>query len=126
RLTLRRGAGIGGDVAIGADAYRHTLIGAKPGGLDGIADADADVAALRQRRLLAFGEGRVVHGLERHLLAFRIVAAVIDDRPAVAENDADVVGHLFGRDEVAPANLGGIEPEFLGDALQEPLHDENR
>jgi hypothetical protein len=63
---------------------------------------------------------------QRGLLPFRIIAAVVNQRLAVAENQADLVGHLLGLDEIAPAHLGTIELQFAGDAVEQSLHGEHR
>ena len=34
------------------------------------------------------------------------------------------VGHLLGRNEIAPPHLGAVEIELLGDAVEQPLHAE--
>ena len=63
---------------------------------------------------------------QRRLLPFRIIAAVIDQRLAVAENQTDRVGHLLRLDEIAPPHLGAIELQFAGDAVEQSLHGEHR
>ena len=68
-------------------------------------------AALAPRGLAARREIRPAGGRQRAALAFRIVAAVIDHRAAVALRHRRRIGHLFGRDEIAAADFVAREPE---------------
>ena len=124
-LALRRGARRQRDLAGGGDAHRRTLVRPEPRALDGIGEADADVAALLQGGGLPCGEVRIAGCLEREPLAFRVVAAVVRDRPAVAEDDADFVGELLGLDEVAAAHLGPVEAHLGRDEIHHALHREH-
>jgi len=47
--------------------------------------------------------------IERLLQGARIIAAVIDDRFAVAVWDADPIWHLLGADHVVPSHFGGLQ-----------------
>jgi len=53
-----------------------------------------------------------------------IIAAVVDDRLAVAIGDADPVRHLVGRDHVAAAHLGRSETEAARHQVDRALHRE--
>jgi len=47
--------------------------------------------------------------IERVLQGARIIAAIKDNRFAVAVRDADPIGHLVGADHVAPAHFGRLQ-----------------
>ncbi len=79
-----------------------------------------------ERGALPLAEAVVIGERQRGCLAARIIAAVVDQRLAVAEDQADLVGHLLGLDEIAPAHLGAIELQFARDAVHQPLHREHR
>ena len=55
-----------------------------------------------------------------------IVAAVVDDRLAVAIGNAGAIRHLVGADHVAQANVGGLEAARGGDEIDDPLHRKGR
>jgi hypothetical protein len=74
----------------------HALIRAEAGRFDGVADADANITACGRASRWTCGETVVIGGVERGGLARGIIAAVIGDRAAIAEDDADLVGHLLG------------------------------
>ena len=109
-LVTGGGSGIGAAAArmFAAGGWRVAICGrrtgalravaAETGALDRIADADADVAPDLQRLGLARPKAGIIRGRERARLGARIVAAVVGDGPAVARNDAHLVGHLRRRD----------------------------
>ena len=110
RLTPRRGAGEHGDLAGACDPYRCALIRAEAGALHHVADADAEVPAVRSRFRLAYTEPVIIGGLQRLGLARRVVAAVVNNRLPIPENNAHLVRHLLGLDEIAPPHLAGSRP----------------
>ena len=125
-LALIGGAGRDRDLAARQDANGDALERTEPGAFDIIADADADQPALIECRALPLPETVIAGKPQRFVLSFRIVAAVIDQRLAVAEQQADRVGHLFRLDEIAPPHFGAIERQFARDAVEQPLHREHR
>src|SRR5207302_1104807 len=108
-LALVGGAGRHRDLAVGEDPHRDALERPEPGALHIVADADADITALGARAGLPGTEALIVGEAERGRLAAREIAAVVDQRLAVAKDQSDRIGHLVGTDEVAPAQLGAIE-----------------
>src|SRR3546814_1036187 len=58
-------------------------------------------SALLPRRRLPLPEAVIVREVQRLRLAGRVVAAVVDDRAAVAEGQPDRIGHLLRLDQVA-------------------------
>src|SRR5262245_33951224 len=82
RLALWRCASVDSELAAGRYTNRRALVGAEPGGLDRVADAEPDIAPLFACRLLPRAEGFVIDGGERVALTDRVVAAVIGDRAA--------------------------------------------
>src|SRR5262249_48106636 len=75
---------------------------------------------------LALAKRRVGRALQRRLLAAGEIAAMIDERHAVAENQPHRIGHLLRPDEIAPAHLHAIATELAGDAVHQALHREHR
>src|SRR5205807_26697 len=77
--------------------WQHTcgrsLERAKPGSLDVVCKSDPDVAPLLASLLLALAERLPTGLIKRHLLAFRIITAVVGERGAIAINQPDLVGH---------------------------------
>ena len=124
-LALVGGAGRNRDLAARQHPHGHALERTEAGALDVVGDADADEAALAEAARWRW-RNLVAGKRERGLLASRIIAAVVDQRLAVAENQADLVGHLLGLDEIARAHLGAIELELARDAVDQPLHGEHR
>ena len=106
--------------------HRDALERAQARALDVIAEPDADEAAFVERRALPLAEAFIVGLRQRGLLPFRIIAAVVDQRLAVAEQQADFVRHLLRLDEIAPPHLGAIELQFARDAVEQTLHGEHR
>ncbi len=94
------------------------------GALDAVADADAEIAVLGARPRLAFGKAGIVDGRERDPLVGREVAAVERDRRAGAGLERKHVRHSFRRHQVAAADLGAVEAELIGDAVEQALHRE--
>ncbi len=85
------------------------------------------MAALAPRRVLAAPErlDPADRG-ERLFERPRIIAAVVDDRLAVAIGDADPVRHLVRPDHVAPAHFGRLQPQMARDEVDRALHRERR
>ncbi len=74
---------------------------------------------------LVGAEGIVVDGPEGTLERVGEVAAVVDERVPVPVQEPDVVRHLVGPHEVSPPELGRIQPDFAGEHVQDPVHDEH-
>src|SRR5262249_60458175 len=108
-LSLGGGAGRDRDLAVGQHPHGDAFERTKPGALDVVGDADADIAPFGTRGRLPRWEARVIRQSERAGLAPREVAARIDERLAVAKDEADGVGHLLRPDHVARAQLGAVE-----------------
>ena len=125
-LALRRGAGQEPHLARRQHADGGALERPKPGALDIGPDADADEAAFRARLFLPRAEIAIVRLRDRLLEHGRIIAAVVGEGPAVAKNEADGIRHLLGPDEIAAAQLGGVESRFARGLVHEPLHREGR
>ena len=79
----------------------------------------------RARRWRSAKSG-VIDRLETRRHHLRIVAAVVHDGRPRTRRKPGVVGHLVRRDQIAAANLGAIELEFAGDAVERTLHREVR
>ena len=129
RLVALAGAHrAGGDDGVAGQVERHprALEGADGGALDVAGDADAPPDTARaQRRLLA--PERVVAGRVQRCVQHRAeVAAVVHERVAVAVRHAEVPRQLGGGEVVAPADLGGVEPELAGEAVDRAVHREHR
>ena len=99
---------------------------AAAGALDAVREPDADIAAFGARRALALLEVVPAGGLEHHRLTGGIVAAVILHGRAGARFQRLGVGHLLGRDEVAPAQLGAVDTQLARHPVHHPLHRERR
>jgi len=125
-LALIGGPGRDGDLAALQDAHGDALERTEPGALDIISETDANEPTLLARDTLALAEAFIVGLYQRGFLTVRIIATVIDQRLAVAENQPDFVRHLFWLDEIAAANFGPIELQLVGDAIHQPLHCEHR
>src|SRR2546430_1629214 len=106
---MRRRTGVHADLAGGGNAQRYAFIGSEPRRLDRIRNTDADKAALLACLTLPLPEFGVTGRTQRGRLADGIIAAVIGNRPSIPENNADLIRHLFGLDEVAAAHFGGIK-----------------
>ena len=125
-LALCGRAGGDRDLAAGQHAHGHAFEWSQPGALDIIADADAEIAALRARLGLADGKRLITGKRQRAPVTLREVTARIDQRLSVTKCEADRVRHLFGLDHVAVAELGAVEPKLLRDAVEQPFHDKYR
>ena len=90
--------------------------------VDGQADA-APEPRPRVQSLLLGAYRLVVEALQQLGEERGEIAGVVDGAHAERLRPA-VVGHLVGADQVAPADLGGIEAEPGGTAVQQPLADE--
>jgi len=104
-----------------ADAHGDLFERAAAGALDEIGDPDPDIAPLCARRLLTGLEPVTIGPVERRLLAFRKIAAVEQNRHAATGFQRHLVGHLVGRDQIAPPHLGGIEAEFARHPVHQPF-----
>src|SRR6185369_840518 len=93
--------------------------------LDAARDAEPDVAAGLPFRGLLPPTLLVPHELEGAREQGRHVAAVVGTPAAIARDEADIVRVLVALDEVAAADLGGIELEPLGYTVQQSLHHED-
>ena len=125
-LPLGRGAGCHRDLTVGEHAHGHALERPKAGAFHVVCNPDAEVASFAARLALARRKVLVARECERALLAFRKVSARIDERLAVAKDQADGIGHRLERDHVAPAQFGAIELELARDVIHQPLHGEDR
>src|SRR5439155_14878142 len=109
-LALRSGAAGDVDLARRVDTDEGALERADPGAFDVAAEAEPEIPALGARFGLAAAEGLdPANRVERLLQRAGIIAAVVDDRLAVAIRDADPVRHLVGADHVAAAHFGRFE-----------------
>src|SRR6202034_3968145 len=124
-LALIGGAGGDSDLTARQDAYGDALKRAEPGAFDVIANADTDQPALLKRRALPLAKPFIARKPQRFVLSLRIIAAVIDQWLAVAEQQADCVGHLFRLDEIAPPHFGAVKRQLARDTVDEPLHREH-
>ena len=61
---------------------------------------------------------------KRAALAFDIVSAVIDHRPAVAGSELGAIGHLFRLYQVAAADFDAVEVELGRHPVEQSLHHE--
>ena len=94
------------DLAGWPDADRRTLEWTAAGSLDVIAQADARASGRHAARRHGAPENAgPAGGFQGAALALRIVAAVIGHHAAVALHHRNGVRHLFGRNEIAPADL---------------------
>src|SRR5271165_119680 len=126
-LALRGSTGGYIDLAGGIDAHGRTFERPYPGPLDIAADAESEIAALSARLALTLAERRdAADGIERFLQSARVISAVVDDRLAVAIEDARAIGHLLGADHVAPAHLRRLQSQTPGHEVDNPLHREHR
>ena len=121
-LALRRRAEeeVGG--AVGVHLHPSRLAGTEAARFDAGRHSDAQQPAVLGLRLLP-AQILVADLAQRQLQQSRVVARVVDDRRATAW-EAGVVRHLVGLDQVAPPELGWIEPEVGGEAVHHPLHHE--
>ena len=124
-LSVRRGASCQRDLAGRGNAHGRAFVGAEAGAFDRVRYGHADVTALGECRLLARREPFPVDGFEGGALALGIIAAVVGDGPAVAEHDADLVGHLLRLDEIAAADFGAVDAELLRDEVHHAFHREH-
>src|SRR5262249_1360851 len=85
---------------------------------DADADAETTTAVALTRLLLA---DVLVAGLGERLLERRAVVSAVVDRPLADGGAARVVRHLVGLDEVAPPDVGGIEPKLARDQIDHAL-----
>ena len=120
RVTRRIDAHHRGLVPALAVAHRgHDLRRAHPGELDVAGQAYADQPPVRALARLPLPESVIARALERALEPGRVAPAV----QLVAAGAP--VRERLGRDEVAAADLGRIEPEAPRRRVHEALHDED-
>ena len=122
-LPHRGHARVDDDVAGGVHLDARVLPRPEPGLLQDAADPDPHVAPVAARGRLLGAQRRVVDGVEGLIEGRAIVAAVVD-RPLAERRPPDVVRHLRGRDEVAAAQLEGIDPELRGRDVEQTFPDE--
>ena len=89
-------------------------------GLDIGGDADAAILAAVRGFLAARLEAGVIGRVQRHLQRRLIVAAV------VLQRDRRLVREGVGRDEVAAAQFGRVDPQFVGREIDDALQQERR
>src|SRR5207249_520944 len=95
------------------------------GPLDVAADAETEIAAVAARHGLTIAERfDAAYRVERLLQGAGIIAAVVDDRLAVAVGNADRVRRRLGGYHVAVTQLGGFEAEMPRDEVDRALHRE--
>src|SRR5262249_47599439 len=117
------GAGRHEDLARRIDPHRRALERSHAGSLDIAADAETEVTTLVPRRALALAKRRdTADRVERLPQRPRIIAAVVDDGLAVTIGNAHAIGHFVGPDHVAQAHVRGLETEFAGNEIDDPLH----
>ena len=122
-LPLRGQAERDLDLAGGLDVDVRALVGPDAGALDVAGQADPDRAALA-RAISCRNDSKSSQPHERLelLQPRRVVAGVVDQRPAVLEGQAVVVGELVGLDEVHRPDLGAVLAEVRRDRVHRPLH----
>src|SRR5205085_3208585 len=126
-LALRSGAAGDINLARGIDAHKGALEWADTGAFDVAADAEPEIAAAGARLGLAAAEAvDAADRVERLLQRPGVIAAVINDRLAIAVRNPDAVGHLLGGDHVTAANFGGIESEGGRDQIDTAPHRQGR
>ena len=126
-LALRSGAAGDINLARGVDAHKGALEGADTGAFDVAADTEPEIAAVGARLGLAAAKSvDAADRVERLLQRPGVIAAVINDRLAIAVRNPDAVGHLLGGDHVTAANFGGFETEGARDQIDTALHREGR
>jgi hypothetical protein len=120
-LALGRRAGLDRDDALFVDGARADL-GAEAGELDVGAQPDPELlhVAVGAALGLLLAQLVVAGGLEHEVQGARVLARVIGgagDR---------LVGEVAGRDEVAPAQLGRVHVELLGQLVHGALDERGR
>ena len=124
-LALRSGAAGDVDLAGGVDTHKRALERADPGALDVAANTEAEIAALAAHFCLTPSEGfDPADRVERLLQCAGIIAAVIDDRLAIAVRDAYPIWHLIGADHIAAAHLGGLQAQGARHEIYRTFHRE--
>ena len=124
-LALRGRTGQQGDGAGRPDAHGGTFKRAETRAFDGAGDADADIAAVFQGFGFALLEAIVIGGVHHLFQQLRIIAGIVGQRLAVAECQAHRIGHGFGRDQVAFADLGTVETELGRRRIHDAFHGED-
>src|SRR4029077_378624 len=127
-LALRAGAGRDVDLSRRVDTDKGAFERADPGSLDITTNSEPEIPALTTRPVLTPTERLyAAERIERLLQGFGVIAAVVDDRLAVAIGDADPIGHFLGADHVAPAHfLRRLQAQGSRHQVDGPLHREGR
>ena len=114
-----------GDVDLSGDRMDldvPALIGAESGPLDIEADPEAEIAPLRTGRRLLLAEIREADGFGNQVERLLILARIVVDREPVGEEQPIALVGKFARpDEVAPADLGPVDAELVGELVQRAL-----
>ena len=122
-LALRSRAGRHDDLPGGIDANHCAFEGADAGAFGVGGKAEAEISSVFAGLLLPLAKRRDSADCgQRFAQAFRIVAAVVDDRIAVSVKQADAIGHLLGAHHVAQANIRRFELELGGDEIDHAFH----
>src|ERR1700691_2175704 len=125
-LPLRAYSGRYADFAVVLDLHLGAFVRPDAGALDVTNDADTDMAALcAQPRLLFSEEMMVADHFQRLVEDLLVIAAVIGERREILIDDLVVVGKRFGRNEIAPPDLGAVDIEFTRGNVEKPLNDED-
>ena len=125
-LALR--ADPGGDAHVAAGFYGHpgALIRADAGALDIVDDGDADpLAGSLPPRLFHACELFIADQFQRAVEGRCVVAAVVDERREVLENDLVVVGELIRADEVVAADRYTIDRQLASGDVEQTLDDKD-
>ena len=122
-LPLRGVAGRHVDVAGGLNAHLDPLVGRDAGTLD---EGDAGAA---EDPLLALGglaalHAGVVERIERLRELRGIVAVPMDERGVALEDAARIPGAVLGPHQIAPPDLGCVQPQRTSHVVHGRFHDE--
>ena len=123
-LTDGRAAGIDMHLARGADTHGNLLEGAPSGALHEVAEADTDIPALRQSGLLARRKIFPACPFDAVLLALRVIAGIEHHREPAPGLERSGVGHGLGRDQIAAAHFGTVQPHFARHPVHQALDGE--
>ena len=104
----------------------RAFVGTDAGALDVTGDADADMPALRPKARLLFSKKILIADHLQRLVEDRLViAAVVRERREVLIDDLVVVGKGIRRNEIAPADFGAVDLEFVRGDVEQPFDDEH-
>jgi hypothetical protein len=127
-MALALGADAGGEQhpAAALDLDSGALMGADAGAFDIEHHPDAHPPSLGAQLRLLLGDERTIADRIQGLVEHRaVIAAVVMQRREILVDDVVVVGERVGRDEVALANLGTVEPKLTRRDVQQPLDNEH-